>query len=571
MTTHREDRQRVIGSVRSQLTVAVALLVGAIGLTTALVAPKVVRESLVNDRLEAQRELESAEMADGRSEIWQRLDVTRLGTAELTALFGPEVAALTSELDAIDALDQLRAVDPDRELHVLTGPDVVAAVTSDGRVRVQASPATPNARPVVSQERLQRLAADHGVGRGFGTSLPLFVDGTLSFETFLDEMTAEFAIDLRDYLDPNVFDGFPGFDADEELIPLDVFELLRDELPGVDTPTQLAPTPATNQLAVGTRTIEGRPMLLTASLDGIDESVTRVRTLLWFGLPAAIAAAALLTWLLAGRTLRPVVDITDRTRQIRSSTLHERVPVPPAGDEITALATEMNEMLDRVEREDARRRQFVSDASHELRSPIASIRAQAEAAHADQSELATGVLAEAERMSSLVDDLLALARSDEPRSTRHRVVDLDDLVYEEASRPRRVAVDIGAVSAGQVVGAPDELTRLLTHLLDNAARHARSQVVVSLATHDDGRVVLTVDDDGDGVDPADRERIFERFVRLDDARDRDRGGAGLGLAVVDATARSIGARVRVDTASIGGARFEVTFPVAQTAGASDVS
>ncbi|MFP5488998.1 MAG: sensor histidine kinase, partial [Acidimicrobiia bacterium] len=276
--------------------------------------------------------------------------------------------------------------------------------------------------------------------------------------------------------------------------------------------------------------------------------------------------------------------ITERTSRIRSSTLHDRVPVPRGHDEVSGLASEMNTMLDRVQREDARRRQFVADASHELRSPIAAIRTQAEAAltapeHTDTAELATGVLVEAERMAVLVDDLLSLARHDEALAPPGSVVDLDDVVLDEARRPRRVPIDTRKVSAGRVRCRPDELARIVTHLLDNAARHATTTVAVSLTTGgsngtedgdtDDGDVppgdavvTLTVDDDGPGVPVADRERIFERFVRLDDARERDRGGAGLGLAVVATVVRSCGGRVEVTDSELGGARFVLTLPAA---------
>jgi signal transduction histidine kinase len=136
-------------------------------------------------------------------------------------------------------------------------------------------------------------------------------------------------------------------------------------------------------------------------------------------------------------------------------------------------------------------------------------------------------------------------------------------VLDEARRPRRVPVDTKGVSAGQVRGRPDELARVVTHLLDNAARHANERVRVSLETCDgaDRPVVrLRVEDDGPGVDPEDRERIFERFVRLDAARERDRGGAGLGLAVVATVVGGCGGSVEVDDSELGGARFTITLP-----------
>ena len=546
----------MLGSVRLRLTVAVAVVVGAIALAAALIAPRVVRSSLIDDRLDAQEDVETAELTSGLVYY----DVSRLNTAELTAVFGPDIVELTHGLDSVGALDQLRSVDSSGHLYVLAGPDLVATVTDDGRVRVQSDPGREVDTPVVSKQRLERLAADYGVDRRFDT-FPDLIEDSSTFEQFLDEFATQFAIDIGDYLDPGTFEGFPEFRIEGQLFPRDLFEMLQDEI----EPVEPAGGPAaveTNEIVVGTRSIAGRPVLLTASTDGIANTVSRLRTLLWLGVPIAAAAAALLTWVLAGRSLRPVAAITERTRQIRSSTLHERVPVPTSHDEIAALATEMNTMLDRVQREDERRRQFVSDASHELRSPIATIRAQAEAAVTDdaQAELAGGVLAEAERMSVLVDDLLSLARHDEQLAAPGQMVDLDDLIYADAARPRRVPVDVSAVSAGQVRARPDELARVVTHLIDNAARHATDRVAVGLSTDPDGQVVLTVDDDGEGIAPEDRERVFERFVRLDEARTRDSGGAGLGLAVVDTVVRSLGGTIEAESAPLGGARLRAEFP-----------
>jgi signal transduction histidine kinase len=164
-------------------------------------------------------------------------------------------------------------------------------------------------------------------------------------------------------------------------------------------------------------------------------------------------------------------------------------------------------------------------------------------------------------MSALVDDLLSLARHDEALAPPGGPVDLDDIVLTEARRPRRVTVDIGGVSAGQVRGRVDELTRVVAHLLDNAARHAASKVAVSLESLGD-HVVLSVDDDGPGVPSEHRDRVFERFVRLDEARERDRGGAGLGLAVVASVVSAGGGDVTVTDSELGGARFTIVFPAA---------
>ncbi len=551
MTTTDAPTRTPTGSVRTRLTLGVSLIVGVIVLVAALIAPTVVENSLIDDRLDAQRDLETSELA-ARTPL---VDARQFGTAELTALFGPEIVQLTAELDAIGALDPLRAVDPDRNLYVLCDQDVVAIVDDTGKVRVQSTVNRRIDAPMVSRQRLGRLAADYGLEDD--EPITVFIDSTASFETFLYELAQRVTVDLEEYLDPEVFG-----DADDGVtIPRYVWEAVRSELDAASASgTAVAYRPGS--VIVETRTVAGSPMLLTASTDGIENSVRRIQVLLWLAVPVVMAAAALLTWVLAGRSLRPVAAITARTREIRSSTLGERVPVPRSDDEIAALAVEMNTMLDRVQREDERRRQFVSDASHELRSPLATIRAQAEAALPDeeQHELASGILAEAERMSALVDDLLALARHDEKRTAPNGVVDLDDIVYTEAARARRVPVDVSGVSAGQVRARADELGRVVVHLLDNAARHAESRVAVSLTTGDDGAVTLVVDDDGPGIPVDQRERVFERFVRLDDARARDAGGAGLGLAVVDTVVRSVGGTIVADESPLGGARMTAVFP-----------
>jgi signal transduction histidine kinase len=228
----------------------------------------------------------------------------------------------------------------------------------------------------------------------------------------------------------------------------------------------------------------------------------------------------------------------------------------------------MNRMLERLQRAHARQRRFVADASHELRSPVASIRQHAEVAlaHPDRTtaaELAATVLAEDLRVQRLVEDLLLLARADEHAlPPRRRQVDLDDLVFDEARRLRDATglhVDVGAVSAGRVEGDPAGLRRVLRNLGDNAARHASARVGFALAERD-GVAVLVVDDDGPGIPPGDRERVLERFVRLDDARARDAGGSGLGLAIVAELVAAHGGAVGIADGPLGGARVQVTLP-----------
>ena len=307
------------------------------------------------------------------------------------------------------------------------------------------------------------------------------------------------------------------------------------------------------------------------TLETVVESTQVVVTLLLFGVPLMLLVVAGVTWRVTGRALAPVEGIRSEVESITTSALHRRVPVPSSGDEIARLARTMNETLARLEEGHARQRRFVSDASHELRSPVASIRQHAEVAiahpeNASAGELARRVLEEDLRIQRLVEDLLLLARLDEqPDADRAEMVDLDDVVFEEVDRLRAGTdkrVDVGGVTGGRVSGDRPRLTRLVGNLLENALRHARASVVVALQEEGD-EVVLRVDDDGAGVPEAERSRVFERFVRLEEARDRDSGGAGLGLAIVAHVARAHGGSVEVLESPAGGARFEVRVPRAR--------
>lgn len=283
-------------------------------------------------------------------------------------------------------------------------------------------------------------------------------------------------------------------------------------------------------------------------------------------LPALVFSASGMAWVIAGRTLAPVAAMSRRVRELSATNLDARVPVPPSHDEISELAETMNEMLERLERSADAQRQFVSDASHELRSPIASIRAQLETAlrypeDVDWNNVAEVVLAEDDRLDHLVGNLLAMARLDEGRLGRRREIDLEDLVLPQVKRITDVEVDASGVSAGRVWGNPGELTSVVRNLVDNAARHASSRVSISL--REEGPwVVLRVNDDGTGVLPTQRQRIFERFARLEEGRTRDRGGAGLGLALSRRIVQRHGGHIHVEDSPWGGASFVVTLPSA---------
>lgn len=313
------------------------------------------------------------------------------------------------------------------------------------------------------------------------------------------------------------------------------------------------------------RTQGGDELVVGRPLVDVLDSTRFVRRVLVIGVPLMMLVVGAMTWLVTGRVLAPVTAIRQEVDEISASALDRRVP-DTRKDEIGRLARTMNQMLDRLQRSHETQQRFVSDAAHELRSPIAAIRQHAEVALAHPprtsvEELAATVLAEDVRMQHLVDDLLLLARSDERHAEPPRTpVDLDDLLLAEAERLRSatdLTIATTGVSAGQVFGNESDLARMIQNLAGNAARHARSKIVLSLFERDD-TVVLTVADDGPGIPPADRHRVFDRFVRLDTARSRDSGGAGLGLAIVAEIVRHHHGTVTITDPST----FEIHLPSA---------
>jgi signal transduction histidine kinase len=285
--------------------------------------------------------------------------------------------------------------------------------------------------------------------------------------------------------------------------------------------------------------------------------------------PIVVLVSGAMTYLLVRRSMRSVDEIRSRVAEISTSDLTERVPVPDKRDEIAALAVTMNEMLARIEAGHSAQRRFVGDASHELRSPLTTIISALEVAVAHpelfDDELAkTTLIPEAHRMQVLVDDLLLLARADESGlATAHDDVDVDDLVAAEAERlsretPLTVRADI---TPTRITGDAARLSRMLRNIVDNAATHAESAVSMA-ARPCDGHAVITVDDDGPGIAPQDRERVFDRFVRLDAGRSRSSGGAGLGLAIVREIVAAHHGRVAITDRPGGGARVTVQLPLA---------
>lgn len=311
-------------------------------------------------------------------------------------------------------------------------------------------------------------------------------------------------------------------------------------------------------------------VLVAAVQDPIDATVDRVALLLATGLPVIVLIVGVATYALVGRSLRPVDRIRAGVDAISSSDLGQRVPVPATGDEIARLALTMNAMLDRLQTGQLAQQRFVGDASHELRSPLATVTAGLELARdhpqlLDRDLIGDTLLPEAQRMQALVEDLLLLARADE-RGLPLRVteVDMDDLVQNEAARVRTTpAITVRASTHPvRVHGDATQLQRALRNLVDNAVRHARTTVLLDCElTPDGGGARLLVADDGPGVPVADRTRVFDRFVRLDTDRARGTGGSGLGLAITAEIVSAHGGSIRVAQSSIGGAEFIVLLPL----------
>ncbi|WP_258059999.1 MULTISPECIES: cell wall metabolism sensor histidine kinase WalK [unclassified Rathayibacter] len=302
--------------------------------------------------------------------------------------------------------------------------------------------------------------------------------------------------------------------------------------------------------------------------EGREEAVSTTIGLLAVAVPLLIALVAVVCAVVVGRALRPVERMRDEAEAVTSSALDRRIAAPGSGDEVDRLAHTLNRMLDRLQSGQERQRRFVSDASHELRSPVAALRQTAEVALAhpdrlDSARLARTVAEESVRLGGLIEGLLLLARADEARlAVAAAPVDLDDLALGEVRRLRDsgARVDASGISPVQAVADEALLSRALRNLVDNAVRHRSSQL--ALSTRIDGaEAVLAVDDDGPGIPAAERERVLERFVRLDEGRARDAGGSGLGLAIVAGIARAHGGRVVVDDSALGGARVEVRVPL----------
>jgi signal transduction histidine kinase len=342
----------------------------------------------------------------------------------------------------------------------------------------------------------------------------------------------------------------------------------------------IAPSESFRVVALTTAAPAGLYTVYAASeLRLVARSDAALRRWLTLGGPPFLALVAVVSWLIADRTLRRVEGIRAEVDEIIPEALDRRVPEPPGDDEITRLTRTMNEMLDRLQLAGERQRRFVADASHELKSPLAAVQADLEVAlahpaAADWPATAARLLAEGERMEQLVADLLFLAQCDEgdfsSLTAPAERVDIGEIVGDEVARlggrwtvSVEVDHDLAPGRRPVVAGRPEHLARAVRNLLENAARHARQRVSVSLRA-DDAEVEVVVADDGPGIDPADRSRVFDRFTRLDDARGRDAGGTGLGLPIASEIVEAHGGRISIGDGP--GGRLVLRLPLARIGG-----
>jgi signal transduction histidine kinase len=312
-----------------------------------------------------------------------------------------------------------------------------------------------------------------------------------------------------------------------------------------------------------------------ASMSNMLALQARIDRWFLFGIPLLVLTAAVAGWWLTGRTLSPVGSMADAAARIAPAS-GARLPVTDPDDELGRLGTRFNALLDRLDGALAQQRQFIADAAHELRTPIARMRARVElallkapdvASAQERTDILTALDGELRAITHQVDELLQLARADaagDEAVAHTEQLFLDDLVADELPRwqPRAeqlgVTLTIGALEEAPVRGDAVLLTRLCGVLVDNALRYCGTPGEIRVSVQAcDGRATLTVEDNGLGVPEADRARIFDRFFRGEEARHRRADGSGLGLAIAAWIVRRHGGAIRVDDSALGGARFVV--------------
>lgn len=333
--------------------------------------------------------------------------------------------------------------------------------------------------------------------------------------------------------------------------------------PGIDAEYRLT--------AQGVQTTGG-PVTVAAGAaeQPIRDVLATVAIVLCVLFPLILATLIIFTYYFVGRTLRPVERIRAQVAAITSGDLSARVPVPTTNDEISTLATTMNDMLGGLEQARLQQLRFVGDASHELRSPLMTLVGLLDLSRTthepiDPDTVETILLPEAQRLETMVDDLLLLARSDEHGvALRYDDVDLDEIVSAQAARLEALtSLDIHVtLTPIRVRGDTDKLSRAVRNLADNAARHARQTVTFALAADEDTSLgQLSIIDDGPGIPDCDKVRVLDRFVRLDNNRKRSSGGSGLGLAIVDEIVRAHHGSIAITDTPGGGTTVKLSLPL----------
>ncbi|GAA4254756.1 HAMP domain-containing sensor histidine kinase [Dactylosporangium darangshiense] len=363
-------------------------------------------------------------------------------------------------------------------------------------------------------------------------------------------------------LDPQSHAVLAGDKSADLLVPLLRGDEVDRALHGarIEVPGDRAVQPDTLRVTAR-QAPDGKIILVGVPLGDYHRSLALLNQALWVTYPALVVVLVAIAWRVVGAALSPVDRMRLGAERITGAATDERLPVPPSSDEIQRLAITLNHMLDRLAVSRARQRSFIADAAHELRSPLASIRIQIEVAQklGDWAAVSDDVIADLDRLTRLVDDLLLLARADasDQRRIALEPVELHTMLTSLAKRYDTVTVEPG--ESMWTEGDPDALLRIVLNLVDNAVRHARNRVVLAVSPEGQSEVLLTVTDDGEGIPAPLRERVFDRFARLDDGRASDAGGSGLGLAIVRELVRRHGGTVRL-TDGRPGVRAEVRLP-----------
>ena len=328
--------------------------------------------------------------------------------------------------------------------------------------------------------------------------------------------------------------------------------------------------PASLRIVVVPATVSGARgyVVAAAPLTDVTTTLNALGHVLVIALPILVLAAAAATWVAIGAALHPVDRLRAEADAVEARDFAgadpPRLEVPSSGDELRRLAMTLNRMLARLHGSSAQQRSFIADAAHELRSPVASVRTQLEVALEVPTQphewpaVVRSALHDVERLGRVADDLLLLARLDSGAvgPPRERI-DVATLVAPSQLGDRAVLVDTGPHAC--VIGDAKSLHRVIENLIANASRYAQSRVAVCIEANDT-HVALHVDDDGPGIPVADRERALERWVRLDADRSRDRGGAGLGLAIARDIARAHAGDVVLTESPLGGLRATLRLP-----------